>query len=214
VLPLLSPGIRAIVPDQRGHGASDKPLDGYAMRQLALDALGLLDAAGVDRAVVAGHSMGGFVAQHLAALAPDRVSRLVLVGTAADPRTDSVGEMRETIDALEDPVDQLFIRDFQAGTIHQDVPEAFFERVVAESSRLPARVWKALYAGFMDHEPAVTAHVACPVRVLWGNCDQIFGWADQDLLVRRFPRAILSVVPDIGHALHWEAPEELASALQ
>lgn len=214
VLPLLSPALRAIVPDQRGHGASDKPLDGYSMRQLALDALGLLDAFGVDRAVVAGHSMGGFVAQHLAALAPDRISRLVLVGTAADPRISSVVDMREMVDAIEDPVDQHFIRNFQAGTLYQDVPEEFFERAVAESSLLPARVWKALYSGFMDHEPPETAHVTCPVRVLWGNRDEIFGWADEDLLVQRFPRAILSVIPDIGHALHWEAPEELAAALQ
>jgi non-heme chloroperoxidase len=213
VLPLLPSGVRAIVPDQRGHGDSDRPLLGYTMTDLALDALDLLDAFQITRATVVGHSMGGFVAQHMAVLAPERVGKLVLVATAADPRTDVVGSMREMVDAIEDPVDTLFIRNFQAGTIHRIVPDQFFETVVSESQKLPARVWKSLYRGFMNTAPPDLDGVRCPVRILWGDQDAVFSRTDQDLLVERLPGAALTVLPGIGHAVHWESPEALATVL-
>jgi pimeloyl-ACP methyl ester carboxylesterase len=64
--------------DFRGHGRSDVSASGYTTRDLALDVAALLDHLGVDRAVVAGHSFGGAVALHLAALRPARVEALVL----------------------------------------------------------------------------------------------------------------------------------------
>ena len=213
VLPLLPGNVRAIVPDQRGQGDSDRPLHGYTMTDLALDALDLLDAFEIARATVVGHSMGGFVAQHVAVLAPERVSKLVLVATAADPRTDVVSSMSDMVDAIEDPVDALFIRNFQAGTIHGNVSDEFLETVVAESRKLPARVWKALYRGFMDPAPPDLDGVRCPVHIMWGDQDTVFSRRDQDLLVERLPGAALTVLPGIGHALHWEAPEALARVL-
>ena len=59
-------GHRLIIPDQRGHGASDAPACCYSASQLADDARRLLDALGIDRAAVVGHSMGSLVAQALA----------------------------------------------------------------------------------------------------------------------------------------------------
>ncbi len=65
--------------DQRGRGASRDLPGPYALVQLADDAAAALDAAGIERAVVAGHSMGAFVATRLAERHPDRVLGLVLV---------------------------------------------------------------------------------------------------------------------------------------
>lgn len=73
------PGVRAIAPDLRGRGASNT-LEGPAgMSAHAADLAATLDALGIDRAVVVGHSMGAFVAVVLAHRYPERVSRLVLV---------------------------------------------------------------------------------------------------------------------------------------
>ncbi|MDY0909408.1 alpha/beta hydrolase [Microbacterium sp. CFBP9034] len=73
------PGVRAIAPDLRGRGASNR-LEGPAgLRAHADDLAAALDALGVDRTVVVGHSMGAFVAVVFAHLHPERVSRLVLV---------------------------------------------------------------------------------------------------------------------------------------
>lgn len=74
----IPPGIRVVAPDLRGRGDSTAP-GPYGMAAHAADGIAVLDALGVDTAVVAGHSMGGFVALVLADLFPARVSRLVLV---------------------------------------------------------------------------------------------------------------------------------------
>ncbi|MCW3494177.1 alpha/beta fold hydrolase [Microbacterium sp. SSM24] len=73
------PGIRAIAPDLRGRGASNGLVGSSGMRAHADDMAAALDALGIERALVAGHSMGGFVAVVFAHLYPERVSRLVLV---------------------------------------------------------------------------------------------------------------------------------------
>ncbi|MCP2636610.1 alpha/beta fold hydrolase [Microbacterium sp. HD4P20] len=73
------PGVRAIAPDLRGRGASNT-LEGPAgMAAHAADLVAALDALGIERTVVVGHSMGAFVAVVLAHRYPERVSRLVLV---------------------------------------------------------------------------------------------------------------------------------------
>lgn len=90
-LPVLGAGRRVLVCDHRGIGASE-PGDRarYTTRLLAEDLLAVLDAAGVERADVVGHSMGGRVAQWLATDHPERLDRLVLVST-------SPGEDRKSV---------------------------------------------------------------------------------------------------------------------
>lgn len=75
-------GRGAIVPDLRGHGASEAPHDpaAYSPELLAQDLLGVLDEEGVDRVDVMGYSMGSWVSLALVGLAPERVGRLVIGG--------------------------------------------------------------------------------------------------------------------------------------
>lgn len=76
-------GLRTLVPDQRGYATSATPRGrrGYALSELALDVVALLDAAGVDRAHVVGHDWGGAVAWHLAARHTDRVASATVLST-------------------------------------------------------------------------------------------------------------------------------------
>lgn len=91
VLPLIPARYHVIAPDSRGHGGSDKPEGGYAMRDLAGDVLALMDALHLERATIVGHSMGSVVAQQIAVAAPGRVERLVLVGSGPSPRCTRSG---------------------------------------------------------------------------------------------------------------------------
>lgn len=94
---LVAAGLRAIVPDLRGRGRSARPaeVEAYAMRHLVGDAIGLLDALGIRQAHVVGHDWGAGVAWTLAALAPQRVNRLVAMSVGFP------GAVRPDLRALE-----------------------------------------------------------------------------------------------------------------
>ncbi len=215
VLPLFPSSWRVYALDQRGHGESDRPASGYAMRDLGADVIAFLDAKRIRRATVVGHSLGGLVAQHAAALAPGRVERLVIVASGADIEgINGAAELEQAVMGLADPVPTEFIREFQSSTIHVPVPEAFYERVVSESARLPARVWHALMQGMADEKPADLSGVRFPTLLLWGDRDAVFPRPTQDVLQARIPGARLIVLPETGHAVHWERPERFVEELR
>ncbi|MAN93876.1 MAG: hypothetical protein CL700_06690 [Chloroflexi bacterium] len=77
--PLLRDRYHIYAPDQRGHGQTTSAPDGYDWKTLSDDMVGLMDHIGLDQMAVMGHSWGGNVATNLAANAPDRVSRLIMI---------------------------------------------------------------------------------------------------------------------------------------
>lgn len=85
---LAAAGFRALAPDQRGYGGSDRPaeIDAYDVHHLTGDLVALLDAIGIERAVFVGHDWGGLVVWALPALHPTRVAGIVGVNTPNLPR--------------------------------------------------------------------------------------------------------------------------------
>ena len=81
-------GFRAIAPDQRGYGRTDRPepVEAYNIRELTADLVGMLDALGLDRAVFCGHDWGGIVIWALSLLHPERVAGVIGVNTPYFPR--------------------------------------------------------------------------------------------------------------------------------
>jgi pimeloyl-ACP methyl ester carboxylesterase len=78
---LAAAGFRSVVPDLRGRGRSERPeaVEAYALPELVADAVGILDALGIERAHVVGHDWGAALAWGIAALVPDRVDRLAVL---------------------------------------------------------------------------------------------------------------------------------------
>ena len=85
---LADAGLRAIAPDQRGYGRTDRPeaVDAYGIRDLCADLVGLLDARGIEKAVFCGHDWGGGVVWNMGVLHPDRVLGVIGVNTPLSPR--------------------------------------------------------------------------------------------------------------------------------
>ena len=199
--------------DLRGHGETDKPKTGYLMRDLAADVVAFMDAKGIVRATVVGHSMGGLVAQQVALAAPKRVSHLVLVATGRSA-TEFVGwsEFSQAVATLSDPVSDAFVREFQMSTVHSPVGDEFMNTAVSESLRLPARVWKELAAGMAATPPAAAlGKVGVPTLVLRGEKD---AWATESItanLATMVGAKQTAVYPNTGHAIHWERPAQFAS---
>jgi non-heme chloroperoxidase len=214
VLPLLRTSCRVFALDQRGHGDSDRPASGYAMRELAADVMAFMDAKGLPQATLVGHSMGSLVAQEVAFAAPERLARLVLVGSGTTLRNEQMLEFQQAVDALHDPIPAEFAREFQVSTIHHPVPEDFLDAAVAESLKLPASVWRHALAGQLAVDYAAQlGRIQTPTLILRGDQDTVFAPAAQDALVAGLASVIVKVYPETGHALHWERPKEFARDL-
>lgn len=212
ILPLLPASLRVIVPDQRGHGRSDRAPDGYSMDAMARDVVELMDALNVPTATVVGHSMGSFVARRAASLAPERISRLVLVGAGPVTTTKVFDELQVAVNALQDPVDRTFVREFQYSTVHQPVPQAFMDRAIAESLTLDASTWKALMQGMLGYAPA-EAEIAAPTLVLGGDRDGVFSADEQRALGEQIRGAKVQILTGVGHTPHWEVPDTFVAEL-
>lgn len=83
---------RIIAPDQRGHGLSSKPISKYTSKEMAEDIIELLDLLKIDSVILVGHSMGGAVAGHLAALHPKYVKAVAILdkSAAGSPETNDL----------------------------------------------------------------------------------------------------------------------------
>jgi pimeloyl-ACP methyl ester carboxylesterase len=92
---------RVIALDLRGRGESDAPASGYTIEDHAADVLGLLDALGLERVVIGGHSFGGLMAYWLAAHHPDRVERCVAIDAPAELDPAMIDQIRPSLDRLE-----------------------------------------------------------------------------------------------------------------
>ena len=117
-------GFRAVAPDMRGYGGTDRPeaIDQYTLLHLVGDMVGLLDALGADRAVIAGHDWGAPVAWHAALLRPDRFRGVIGLSVPYRPR----GQVRPTT-VMPQTEDAIFYQlYFQA----PGVAEAEFEQDV------------------------------------------------------------------------------------
>ncbi|MCY1036770.1 alpha/beta hydrolase [Corallococcus sp. BB11-1] len=194
--------------DQRGHGDSSRPACCYTQQAFARDVVAFLDAKRVSRAILVGHSMGSFIAQQVALDAPSRVKALVLVGSAPTVAGNEVAlGLKSAVDTLTDPVDPTFIREFQASTFVRPVPASYLDTLVAESAKLPARVWQDSLDGLIaeDHS-ARLGSLRVPTLIIGGDQDGFFSVAEQRALARAIRGSTYLLYPETGHAPHAERP--------
>jgi non-heme chloroperoxidase len=138
--------------DQRGFGDSERPDGRYGIDDFAIDAVAFLDAVSIERAAIVGHSFGSFVTRRVALAHPERVARMVLIGTGVCGATPATREVQAAMLALEDPEPVEFAREFQASTAYAPLPDSFFERIVAESLKLPASLWRQVLDGVIAYD--------------------------------------------------------------
>ncbi|GIG35023.1 alpha/beta fold hydrolase [Cellulomonas pakistanensis] len=213
VAAVLATAYRVLRTEQRGTGGTEpgpggRPPEGLSTRDLARDARAVLDAAGVDRAHVVGHSMGGKVAQWLAVDAPDRVASLVLLATSAGAG-DGVPRDADAHRLLlgGDPAERvrLFFGDAWAAA-HRDDVRTFF---ALDADRPTLR---ALYRASTEHDALADLHrVGAPTLVVHGTEDRLARLASAERLAAEIPGAELVAVAGAGHGLHLDSAEAAAA---
>lgn len=180
--------------DQRGHGASDSPADSdaYSPALAVADMAALLDAAGADRAVVGGHSLGGYLSLAFHLAHPERVAALVLIDTGPGYRSDDGRQKWNRM--AEGYAAELEQKGLAAlggsgelsASVHRDANGLVHaaRRVLAQSD-----------ASVVDSLPSI----AVPVLVIVGEQDKPF-LAGSSYMADKIPGAELVVIPGAGHA--------------
>ena len=215
VLPHLPSSLRAFALSQRGHGGSSRPKQGYAPRDLAADVAAFIEALDLGPALVVGHSMGTCVAQSFAIDYRRQVLGLVLVGSFCRVGDNpGIAELWQEVEKLGDPISPVFVREFQESTLTLPVHPAFLDAVIAESLKVPARVWRDALQGMKSFDRSGELRkVKAPALILWGDRDGFARRVDQDDLSAALPCAQLSIYEGVGHALHWEDPRRFSAEL-
>jgi len=216
VLAHLPPAIHALAISQRGHGDSSRPDSGYLFADMSRDLAAFMDALKFPRAAIVGHSMGASVAQQFVVDHPERTAALVLMGSFTTYDDPSIAAFHETaIAPLTDPISPDFAREWQQSTLAREIPREALDTVVAETLKVPSRVWREAFFGFL-HAPDVTEQlraVSVPTLILWGDRDAYALGTAQDRLRAVLPAAEFIVYEGAGHAFHWEDPARVATDL-
>ena len=199
----------------RGQGDSSRPPDGYGLADLAGDLDAFLDAVHVPEAVIVGHSGGSLIAQRFAIDRPERTRGLVLLGSTPAPAANpALHELWQSVATLTDPVDPDFAREFQLSTVARPTAPGLIDAAVHESLKIPAFVWRRLFAGLLeaDHTGEL-GRITAPTLLAWGTEDAIFLRHEQDALQRGIRGSRFIAYEGGGHAFHWEDPFRFAADL-
>lgn len=208
---------RLVAFDPRGVGASSDVALGHSTKDMAKDALALVDHVAFARRVhVFGISLGGMVASWMAVLAPERIDRLVLastlpgVGALADGAIGELLSLAPSLTHREAEVD--LVRAILSPAFRAAAPERL--RVIEEAVRAnPGKRMNlaALALAAARHgAPLDGATQQMRTLLLFGGKDPLAGAAAKSKLLRGLPRSKLVVLEDAGHDLTLEQPEETA----
>lgn len=197
VLPVLAEEGHTVALDQRGHGGSSNPGAGYHFDQLVADLAAFLDAVGIERCDLLGHSMGGMVALRFTLAHPERVASLVLMDTSAAPVHASAKRFFELGGRVIEQGGMAALYQVARKAAAVDPNRAASARRAEEamgSERWWARIERKLLAmdpaayhtlGVLlaEHESAVgrLGEITCPTLVVVGEDDAAFVAHSQDL---------------------------------
>jgi pimeloyl-ACP methyl ester carboxylesterase len=194
--------------DIRGHGKSDSPADPaeYSVDLSLSDMAGILDAAGAGRAVLVGHSLGGYLSLELTFANPDRVEGLVLVGTGPGYRKD---EAR----AAWNQMAERYAADLDERGLDGMPSSAELDAGVHRSAEGLALAARGILSQRDGHVLEALPRIAAPTLVVVGENDEPFQAASR-YMAAKIPDAELVVIDGAGHAPPVTHPNEFNAALR
>ncbi len=225
MVPYLADRFQVITFDNRGVGQTDKPAGPYSAHMLAADTVGLLDALGIDKAIIMGHSMGGFIAQALALEFPHKLEKLILASTNFGgphhvPITPEA--MKVLMDVSSDPVTRfrngLYIS--TAPGWAEKNPQLIQEWVDWRAANpIEATAYQSQLAiglGLLKEEAAFEnqlERIKVPTLILFGRYDMVVPSKNASLLAEKIAGSKVVILPDAGHFFPIEVPGPASQAV-
>jgi pimeloyl-ACP methyl ester carboxylesterase len=205
--------------DNRGTGRSDKPIEGYAIANMARDVSALLDELGLAQVHMLGYSMGGAIAQEFVRQFPDRIKGLILCatmagGSSATYAEASVVRVMRDLDGLtpEEAARRIFGVTYAPGFLaqHRKLVEEQMLREIALPTPLHAADLQFQAFAEFDGSHALS-DIRNPTLILTGDLDRLISPQNSRKLARLISDARLIVIPGGGHRVLWEATDECVS---
>jgi len=219
IRPALVQVCRLITPDLRGFGESPAGDGGCVMADLAADVLALADSLGIERFVIGGHSMGGYVALAVAAAAPAKIAGLALLASRAGADDDAARDLRRAVgERLAAEGSGPWLDEFLPGmfgpTTLARAPRLLAE-VRAMADRVSTRVLMAAQAGMAERpdHAAVLASLTVPVLILGGAEDALIPALEIERDKRTAQHGRTVLIASAGHLPMLERPIATAEAL-
>lgn len=210
----LSQRYRVIAPDLRGHGGSAAPVGPYLMEVHAYDIRRLLDHLEIDRAVICGFSMGGYVTFAFQRLYADRVLALILASTRPQPDSPEAKKGRYDLadvarkEGAGAVADRLVPRMLSANAVQNRADLVESARKMITSTPLTGIAGDLMgLAERLDSVPMLHG-IECPTQIIVGEEDVITPPADARLMAHDIVVAKLHIIPGVGHLANMENPEE------
>ena len=214
--PYLAAEHRLIAVDLRGHGASSVPESSYTVSEMTHDLHLFLDHLKIDKVDFVGHSLGSMIGQLFAQRHPDRVRKLVLVGSTltAAKATAPGSWLWDNVHALTDPIDpgSPFIGEWT--TNPTPVDGDFIEHARREACSIPTRIWRVVLKELCVSDfGRLSSTIDTPTLIVWGGQDPLFSAEDQTALRQTIKGAEFIAFDSLGHNLQWEDPAGVAAAI-
>ncbi|HEY3676084.1 MAG TPA: alpha/beta hydrolase [Candidatus Tumulicola sp.] len=217
----LSATHRIVRPELRGMGKSSAPNGPYLMETLAADVANVLDACGIERATIAGHSLGGYVSLAFARMFTERVERLALVCSRIDAdspeaaqrrydlvaRTESSGSIEPVVDAF---LPQLLAP--ESATQNPALVERLREMLSQTQPPGAAEMLRGMAERVSSED--IAGDLAMPVLVIGGSLDALIPAEKTREAAAAFPNGQLVICEGSGHMPMFEKPGCVTAALQ
>ena len=212
VVPLLKDDFDLILPDLRGFGESAAPPAAWTMGDLAADIAALLDHLGLDAALLAGHSMGGYAALSFADAYPHRTRGLALVSSqaAADLPEKRAARYAQAQKIAQEGIGEVVA--FMTGKLSAD------PRVQKFIHDLMRKQKPAGYIGALQAMAERTGGLSMlerssfPVSIVHGDADALIPLPRE--IPRKVARARVAELPGVGHMPMMESPRRVAETLK
>jgi pimeloyl-ACP methyl ester carboxylesterase len=209
-------GHRAIAYDQRGAGHSSRPPAPYSVETWARDLERLIDALGVERASLVGHSVGCMIAEHAALRLGDRAGALILIGGALRWRPEAGQVFEERIRLARagrmDEIAEAVAKTGLSERCREQGPalHGLFCELIASNDPRGYADWSAATAAGQMIEPE---RIACPTLALCGELDPVTPPAFAEAIAAAIPSARTDSVEGAAHWCQLEAPEAVNAIL-
>jgi pimeloyl-ACP methyl ester carboxylesterase len=218
------PGWRMIAPDVRGfrgigQAYLDVGLESATMATHAADVLSLMNHLDIDRAVVGGLSMGGYISLAVAKVAPRRLDGLVLADTKAPADNEAGRAAREAMIALvtdkgPEAVADMMLPKLTGATSQRDQPELSDAVRTLILRNTPEAIASAVRAMKLREDAnGWISSVTCPTLIVCGAEDVLTPPAESEAMATAIPGSELVAVPGAGHLSNLEAPMAFTEAL-